>query len=383
MRYCVRPFAVTLYACTHIQVFQTSNLKNGLLRSSPNLCKTVIINCDFKRALIPAPFNAEIIGEGRMTMLFKKRKLWSSILVTLLLGASAVFGSETIPIIDAHSQYDQEIALEEIIDLMDQAGVSRTILSQRGQVKAKNLVSFASRYPDRITPAVRTKGGKYTKGSRKEFGSFLDKQIKLGGFGAMAEVLIWHAEKYHHKESEAIAPKVVLRPDSPNVRFALEKAFREGWPFIAHIEFAAIGPERERFMSKFEELLKEYPDHPFVLNHVGQLETGDVSRLIETYQNIHFITAMCNPISNKKSGQPLVNLFEKKRLAARWKELIVAHPDRFILGFDNVWARHWRKIYVPQVKLWRNALKDLPVDVAQQVAHGNAERLWGLSPAGR
>jgi len=316
-------------------------------------------------------------------MPIKRWRIWSSILITLLLEPYAVFGSGVIPIIDAHSQYDQEIALDEIIDLMDQAGISRVILSQRGTVKAKQLVTFASRHPDRITPAVRTKGKKYANGSLKEFGNFLDKQIKLGGFGAMAEVLIWHAEKFHHKKSEAIAPKVVLSPDNPKVKLALKRAVDRGWPFIAHIEFAAIGSERERFMSEFEALLKEYPDHPVVLNHLGQLKTKDVSRLIEAYGNIHFVTAMCNPISNKNSSQPLVNLFEKKRLAPRWQSLIKAHPDRFILGFDNVWARHWQKIYIKQVQLWKNALKDLPVDVAHQVAHGNAERLWDLPPTGR
>ena len=302
----------------------------------------------------------------------------------ILLSAGLVFvpflasGDGTIPIIDAHSQYDQEISLREILDLMDQAGVSRVLLAQRGKVKPKQLLSFASRHPDRITPAVRTKGGPYIKGSPREFDNYLDKQINQGGFGAMAEVLIWHAEKYHHTKSAPVAPKVVSSPASPNVRVALNKVVTKGWPFIAHIEFAAIGPERERFMSEFESLLKEYPEHPFVLIHMGELETDEVGMLIKNYGNIHFLMAKCNPIAIKKSTQPLVNLFKGNRLAPRWKDLITTHPDRFILGFDNVWVWHWKKTYVRQVQLWRKVLKDLPGDVAHLVAHGNAERLWGL-----
>lgn len=302
--------------------------------------------------------------------------------VVVLLAPFTAHGGP-IPIIDAHSQVDQDIPFEEIIKLMDQAGVSRTILSARRKVKPEQILSFASRYPDRITPAVRSKGNTYEKGRTREFTKYLDSQLKSTGFKAMAEVLIWHAEKFHHKETKPIAPQVVFEPDSPKVTAVLEAAFKRKWPFVAHIEFAAIGAERNRFMSGFEAMLGKYPDHPFVLNHMGQLGVEEVKRLIGKYGNIHFITAMCNPIAKKNSTQPLVNMFTGKQLAPGWKNLIIAHPDRFVLGFDNVWARHWRKIYIPQVKLWSNALAELPENAAHMVAHGNAERLWRIEVSDR
>ena len=82
-----------------------------------------------------------------------------------------------------------------------------------------------------------------------------------------------------------------------------------------------------------------------------------------------------------RSREPWVDQFDGESLAAEWKELYLRHPDRFILGFDNVWARHWRDWYVDQVALWRTALGELPDTVAHAVAHGNAERLWNLPPA--
>ena len=60
---------------------------------------------------------------------------------------------------------------------------------------------------------------------------------------------------------------------------------------------------------------------------------------------------------------------------------MVRHPGQFVLGFDHVWAKHWEKYYLPQVRLWRSALAALPDEVAHAVAHGNAERLWNLPPA--
>ena len=212
----------------------------------------------------------------------------------------------------------------------------------------------------------------------EKFERYLSKQIKSQKYGAMAEVLIWHAEKYHHTRKKSIAPQVVVPLDSPKVKIAVKKAVENNWPFVAHIEFAAMGPDKELFMSKFETLLDLHKDHPIVLIHMGELEAEDVGRLIKNHGNIHFITAMCNPVALKNTKEPLVNLFKGNALAPRWKALFISYPDRFILGFDNVWERHWNKIYVQQAKLWRKALSELPEVIAHKIAHGNAERLWNL-----
>ena len=71
-------------------------------------------------------------------------------------------------------------------------------------------------------------------------------------------------------------------------------------------------------------------------------------------------------------------MFSGEHLSADWKQLIIEYPDRFILGLDNVWSEHWGQPYLDQVELWREAIKDLPLEVTHAFAHGNAERLWNL-----
>lgn len=312
---------------------------------------------------------------------------WRTLLVILSLCIpSGVLHAADVPMIDAHSQVDEHISLDEILGLMDQAGVARTILAPRGQRRPEELLAFAARHPGRITPAVRTKGGAYLKGPR-EFERFLARQIQAGQFGAMSEILLWHAEK---KGAPAVTrgpghsgapPQVIVSPDDARVHLALGAAKRKRWPLVVHIEFAAMGDDRDSFMNRFERLLRGHPDHPFVLMHMGQLDAKEVRRLIENHTNLRFNTAMSNPIATQRSAEPLVNLFEGTRLAPEWRELVVAYPDRFILGFDNVFAGHWRALYVDQVALWRRALRALPERVARAVAHANAEALWRLPPA--
>ena len=159
---------------------------------------------------------------------------------------------------------------------------------------------------------------------------------------------------------------------------ALDYARGKKWPFIVHIEFAAAASQRDEFMTKLEELLVKYPEHPFVLIHMGQLTHIAARQLIESYPNIYFITSHSNPIVIEKSTQPWTNMFDGEKLSADWKQLMINHPDRFILGFDNVFPEHWGQFYLDEIALWREAIKDLPLEVAHAFAHGNAERLLNL-----
>jgi len=256
---------------------------------------------------------------------------------------------------------------------MDQSGVVCTILSTRGTVTPEELVAFASDYPGRIIPAVRTKS--YMQKTDVKYQNLLKKQVNMAQYGAMAEVLMYHAQKGEK------APLVVVYPDDERVLAALNYALDKKWPFIAHIEFAAAGAQRDEFMAKFEALLVQYPEHLFVLIHMGQLSHAGVRQMIEAYPNICFITSHSNPVTIKKSSQPWANMFDGDNLSDDWKQLMVKHPNRFILGFDNVWAENWGQYYLDQIALWREAIKELPLEVAHAFAHGNAERLWNLQLA--
>jgi len=286
-----------------------------------------------------------------------------------------------IPIIDAHSQVDFSQDMDRIVRLMDEGGVETTLLAARRRVRPEEVLALAERHPGRIVPSVRTKGGKYASHDPGYF-NIVKKQLKLGGFRAMAEVLLWHAEKINGK-GQVMAPKVVALPEDERVRASLRVALRQRWPFVMHIEFASIGTGRDEFMDKVEALVAAHPEHPFALIHMGQLDAREVARLIEAHPNLAFLTAHTTPLSVKKSREPWTNLFSGRRLAPNWKALVVRHPDRFVLAFDNVWEGHWGPFYLKQIALWRQALADLPPDVAHAVAHRNAERLWKLTPLPR
>ncbi|MCU7966736.1 MAG: hypothetical protein KZQ74_05995 [gamma proteobacterium symbiont of Bathyaustriella thionipta] len=157
---------------------------------------------------------------------------------------------------------------------MKKGGVRHTILSARGQLKGKDLTKFASKYPNKITPAVRTKGKPYDRGSPKYY-KMLKQQVTSGQYFAMAETLLYHAKKGNK------APEYDVKPDDKRVVTALNYAIDKGWPFVIHIEFGALdGKKKKRFMSSLKGLLNKYPEQPFVLTHMGQLKSNDCQQLI-------------------------------------------------------------------------------------------------------
>ncbi|HKF55975.1 MAG TPA: amidohydrolase family protein [Blastocatellia bacterium] len=301
------------------------------------------------------------------------------VLLAGLIAPTAAQGQEApggLYFIDAHSQIDKRTDPSVVIQLMNEGGVRRLILSTTGHASQEVVLTLARQFPERIVPAVRTK--QYmTQMSVDRFKGMLAEQADSDVYGAMAEVLLYHAAK-SMEGGRFEAQEVVVTPDDARVEMALETAIAHHWPFIAHIEFAAAGSRRAEFMTKFETLITRHPEEPFLLIHLGQLNAAEVGRLIAEHPNVYFLTSTATPIAARRGGQPWTNMFKNTSLTGEWKAMLTAHPDRFVLAFDNVVAPNWGPSYLNQIRLWRSALQELPNAAAQMIAHGNAERLWRL-----
>ncbi len=278
-----------------------------------------------------------------------------------------------IPIIDVHSQVDHNTDIEKVVPLMDKAGVAITILSTRFQRSSKDVVDYAKKHPDRIIPAFKTKTKSFMKG-KADYKKLMHREDQSYTFGAMAEVILYHAQKGNK------AGQAVIWPDAPQAMDLLAIAKKHGWPYIFHIEFASAGSKRKRFMQTMEKVVSDNPKHYFGVIHMGQLDQVEVERLVRTHSNLFFIMSHSNPVSVKNTRQPWINMFKGQYLKPVWEKLIVQYPKQFVIGFDNVFPMHWGKPYLEAAAYWRSAMSRLPDDVAHAVAHKNAEQLWHIKP---
>ena len=288
--------------------------------------------------------------------------------------ANAATVAERLYLVDAHSQVDSTIELETVLSLMDKAGVQCMILSAVATRSSREIVDFSSQHPDRIVPAVRMKRPAYNDNEPGYYGA-LKAEVETGDFKALSEVMMYHAQKGRRY------PEIVVYPEDERVLTALRYALEKRWPFVVHIEFASPSiPDRAKFMQQFEAMLDRYPEHPFALAHMGQLNAAEVRRLIQAHPNVYFLTSRSNPVAANESREPWVNMFRGNVLSTEWKELVIRYPGRFLLAFDNVRPEHWGNFFLEEAHYWRSALAELPPDVAKAIAHGNAERLWRIAP---
>jgi predicted TIM-barrel fold metal-dependent hydrolase len=282
--------------------------------------------------------------------------------------ALPAWGAEILPVIDAHSQFDDRTPVAQVLEHAARAGVSQVLLSARGRVTPAQVIELASRHPGCVVASVRTKG-------RAE----LEEQ-RQPEFRAMSEIILVHAAKGRR------APEVNVLADAPHVEDAIRHAIARGWPVVLHYELrwlaTARGSEaRDKRMAELDALLARHPEQPFALIHMAQLDPGPAAALLETHRNVFFLTSHANPLAVQESRQPWTDMFSGEALAEPWQALVLRYPGRFVLALDNVWPEHWSERYAEQVALWRKALGKLPAEVAHAVAHGNAERLWKLAPA--
>jgi hypothetical protein len=303
--------------------------------------------------------------------------VWLSLILSFHCLCSSPAGATDLPLIDAHSQIDDGVDMDRVLALMEEAKITRAILSSlRGFRKNPQIIAAATRHPDRITPSIGLKSGAFRSSDPAAIAA-VGQMAQRPEFGAISEVMVLHQRKGN------VAPEIVTSLNAPQVGVALSAALSRHWPLVIHIEFGfarARGIYR-KYMDEFEQFLDAHPDLPVALSHMGQLTATEAGRLITAHRNVYFLTAHTNPIDldAKGHGLPWSNLFDGESLAVEWKDVIQRHADRFILAFDNVLDDDWNDRYPRQARLWRTALEALPSDVAKSVAHGNAERLWHLS----
>jgi predicted TIM-barrel fold metal-dependent hydrolase len=284
--------------------------------------------------------------------------------------------AESLYFIDAHSQIDNRVDVKTVIQILERGGVKRTILSSTLGASQDEVRRLARQDPGRIIPAVRTKGY-MTNRPLERYRTILNDQIRDPAYGAMAEVLVWHAAKAAVGGTVQMS-ETNIALDDPRVQLALDGAIRRHWPFIVHIEFASAGAARDPLMARLDTMLNSHPAEPFVLIHLAQLDAPSVRAMIDRHSNVYLMTSTSNPIAARRGNQPWTNMFAKQEIAPEWRDLLLEHPDRFILAFDNVVAENWGQSYLNQIALWQAALMQLPEEVALAIAHRNAERLWHL-----
>lgn len=246
------------------------------------------------------------------------------------------------PVFDAHVHYSstswETHSPADIIAKWDAAGVSRSVVSSTPDDGTLKLLEAA---PGRVVPFFRPYR-KYTD---------------LGAWYKMPELVAYSEQRLSRGIHVGLGEFHLVRPENVNtpvVRRHLEMAAARGLFIQPHTDAATL-----------ETILEIEPGLKVIWAHAGFESSVLVGAMMDAFPNVWA------DLSFRAD-----DIIGGDGLDEAWRKLLIRHADRFMVGTDTYLDERWRQ-YEALVANHRSWLSLLPGDVAEMIAHKNAEKLFG------
>lgn len=270
-------------------------------------------------------------------MLTRRQLLAASAASALLPSAARAVGAP-LPIFDAHIHFSHDAAArfsaKEAIGILRQAGLKRALVSSSDDAGTLKLRAAA---PDLILPSLRP----YRR--RGEIGSWIDDRSVVTFLEDRLKRWRWVAIGEFHLYGKAA--------EKPVPRRMIQLAQRNSLLLHAHSDTGAV-----------DRIFRQWPDARVLWAHAGFDDPDDVAAMLKKHRNLW--TDLAFRSEHASSG----------KVDADWRKLFTAFPDRIMVGTDTFAPERWH--YVVEHANWtRGWLKDLPADLAENIAWRNGERM--------
>lgn len=261
--------------------------------------------------------------------------------LALLLWVGAAYSqAQELPIVDAHIHYSQPdwnaLSPAQALAILDRAGVRRALVSSTPDEGTLRLYEAA---PHRIVPFLRpyrTRNDMGSWHSDPAVQAYVEERLRQGIYKGIGE--------FHLSLAHADAPVVK--------RFA-ELASQQQLFFHAHVDDITV-----------EKLLQLYDQVRILWAHAGMsASAATVGRLLDKSSHLWVELALRSDVAPGGALDP------------EWRTLFLTHPDRFMVGTDTWVTSRWETL-AEGMRAIRGWLGQLPGDVAEQIGHRNAERLF-------
>ncbi|HLE47104.1 MAG TPA: amidohydrolase family protein [Candidatus Thermoplasmatota archaeon] len=206
------------------------------------------------------------------------------------------------------------------------------------------------------------------------------------GFGELAALHFSFGPDHPYEE---------VPPDHPLLLLLSDLAAKHDVPIDLHMELVAQDkptPQRLRTISPqnpaelkenlaaFERLLSHNASARFTWVHVGFDNTGDmtparVGTLLAAHPNLYLgVRIPTKPTPTYPQNSVLDGT---GTLRAPWRDVLEAHPDRFLLGSDGFYADDATEVDAQLAEMVK-FLNQVPASAVAQVARENAAAVYGL-----
>lgn len=284
------------------------------------------------------------------------------------------------PLFDAMSQIDDTVSMDQAMESVRAAGVSKLALFARSKKtlheNEQAVLNLARRNPDLIVLGAP----KYFQLSGDVSTNYIRSTvqgIEKHGYRFIGELLYTHGDKQSGKQYAA--GERYVDPSKPGTARLLKAIAPLKIPFMTHWE--PYAPERD--FPRFHALYSAWPDQIFLLPHMGFASAGQMDEFLGQHPNVYALMSKKERRMNDFSDPDKFALtgnamLHGNSLRPEWKALLVKFQDRILFATDPHMKKLWRR-YGETVDRQRLILGQLPRDVAEKIAYRNAEKVYGVS----
>jgi predicted TIM-barrel fold metal-dependent hydrolase len=298
-----------------------------------------------------------------------------------------ILAAGNLPYIDIESSCNSsKVDIDDVANRMDRFNIGLMALSAdigKGQfgrsVRFDRLSErLVEKYPDRFIPVGN---GGQPPALTEAPGEFIDAQESAA---RKKQIMLFGEYEFRHYPSPRQVKRggmdrdVLVPIDGPIGQRVFNMSQETGLLFQIHYEIEDI------LLAPLEKMLEQYPGARVIWCHLAQIRYIErashytpayVDGLIKRFPNLYFDTAFGSatsvyPLSNQRHARVWAVFGSLK---PEWRDLIIAHPRRFLSALDLGQDR-LDKIGEYDAN-HRNFLKHLPAEIQHQVAYRNA---WSL-----
>lgn len=288
------------------------------------------------------------------------------------------------PLFDAMSQIDGDVA-RIVNGVMSDARVQRMALFARDKRR--------KRHNDTVTAEVealgRARPDAIVVGSPKIFDAAGDlpadyvasilSGVAAGRYRFVGEILYTHADKATGEQTAR--GERFVDPAGRNTEVLLAGLKARRIPVMTHWETYDWSRDRPAMAA----LYSAHSDIVFIWPHVGFASPAQAEDVLTAHPNV-----VATLSKRERTDQGLSDDDKAESLAPAmmddcgliepdWKALLIRYRSRFLFAVDAHKPSRWTH-YERAVRMWREALAQLPPDVAADIAWNNANRLYGTAP---
>jgi hypothetical protein len=264
----------------------------------------------------------------------------------LLAGVAAADGA--LPLFDAHIHYNrvdwQQFPPSTVLTLWRQAGVSGALVSSTPDDGTLKLYQVA---PERVIPFLRpyrSPADRRNWFANPEVVAYVAQRLQRGFYRGIGE--------FHLSDGQF---------GTAQIKQLVELAAERDIVLHAHCDAATV-----------RGLYALNPKAKILWAHAGM----DTSAQTITAMLERFPTLMAELSVRQRDIAP------EGLLNPQWRALFLRYPERFMVGIDTSRASRWQS-YVQLAQGHRRWLQQLPGNIAEKIAHSNAERYFATGAIGK